>query len=313
MADKDYNEFLQWLATFASPKSTANPIFRTADWMTGLDTDTDKPFREQYFNPSEDRLPRTTDRPTGAEGKGGVWRRSGINYPDVPITESLHSTFPGSNRQEQYVIHPDESFRNRTSALLGGREYKTVGSGVTSTAHGTSLMQGSPPNPNVPWLAHAKEGDPHYARGVEIPAASNTEAERGVPGWPNLDALTGLGQHTRSVGKDPKTGEPYLSVYDVWDFEDYGKNRPGMGPTEWLAANIMPGLGEGFNIYDRIPLEVLAGPPDFSKDEIARYRFKHHPDRGDESVYRAGTRPPQFDRKRTKEEREGFRRRKLKN
>jgi hypothetical protein len=298
MADKDYiTKILQWLAEHVPLTSTGSPVTKAL-----FGGDPDKPFREQYFNPSEDRLPRTADRPTGAKGRPGVWRRSGIDYPDVTITESLFPTTPGAARQEFTVAHPDEAQRKGLSGAMGYHSY-----GVPVAAHGESVNQGSPPNPNIPW------SDSHRYRGVEIPAASRTEAERAAPGWPNLDALSGLGQHTRSIGKDPKTGEPYLSVFDVWDFEDYGKNRPGSGPTESLIEAIMPRLGEGFNVYDRMPLEELAGPPDPSKDEIARYRFKHHPDRGDESVYRAGTHPPQFDRTRTEEERERFRRRKLKN
>jgi hypothetical protein len=262
----------------------------------------DAPFRKQYFTPEEDLLPRTSDRPTGSEGIDGVWRRSNIDYPDLPITESIQ--------------HRGSWLGNRNA--LPTRK---------PSAHGG--INPKPLNPYVPWEAHENPGDPHYGRAIEIPGDSDDVDElRGWgimkhgtvsvdgplvtnefgTGWVPLLDLGGLGVSTRTVGKDPETGEPYLSVFDKWDFGNYDKNRPPLSPFAMDVEGIMSALpGEPYNIYDRMPLEQLAGP--LEEGDIARYRFKHHPDRGDKSVYEAGIRPPHFDRTRSEEERQRFRNR----
>jgi hypothetical protein len=282
-----WTQVLEWLAEHV-PQSTGNPIFSLAGLIEGKDTDYDRPYREQYFFPEEDILPRTSERPTGAEGTEGMWRRSAVNYPDVTITESIVPGPRGSGRPAIEYVNPGHPLQRDFSevpwrekplhaltrgfqlALLPWHEgTRDALMRRLTSAHGSGRSQ-EPPNPYIPWKAHEKPGDPHYGRAVEIP--SGNEIGR------DLADLFGLGQHTRSIGRDPTTGEPYLSVYDVWDFENYAQNRPSFGPS--LVENIMSKVpGEAFNIYDRIPLEELPGPPDPSRDEIARYRFKDHPSR----------------------------------
>lgn len=72
--------------------------------------------------------------------------------------------------------------------------------------------------------------------------------------WPHVDGtvehgrpnIPGLGHFTTSIGKDARG--PYLSVYDVWDFDSQGKIvEAGMGM-----------LGKPYAIYERFDLEPTA-------------------------------------------------------
>jgi len=70
----------------------------------------------------------------------------------------------------------------------------------------------------------------------------------------NIPLLTnsmGLGEGTVSIGKDPKTNQPYMSIFDSWDFDE-----PGSG-FEWTSQ--LRKSGVPFNIYDRIPLKMDNG------------------------------------------------------
>ena len=58
--------------------------------------------------------------------------------------------------------------------------------------------------------------------------------------------VPGLGHMTASVGKG-HTGEPYLSVYDKWDFG----SSPVIQP---LVGALMERAGSGFHVYERYPL-----------------------------------------------------------
>jgi len=70
---------------------------------------------------------------------------------------------------------------------------------------------------------------------------------KGLMGNHFLDIGTrlGLGTATRSLGLD-ETGNPYLSVYDAWDFED-------------PADKYLTKGGTPFNVYDRFPINMKNG------------------------------------------------------
>lgn len=57
--------------------------------------------------------------------------------------------------------------------------------------------------------------------------------------------VPGLGHYKASVGKG-KSGRPYLSVYDKWDFDS-----PVITP---LIQQLMNRAGQGFHTYERYPL-----------------------------------------------------------
>ena len=63
---------------------------------------------------------------------------------------------------------------------------------------------------------------------------------------PQFKAIPGLGHYTGSIGKNA-SGDPFLSIYDKWDFES-----PVIGP---LVERLMGKVGQGFHIYDRYPLQ----------------------------------------------------------
>ena len=58
--------------------------------------------------------------------------------------------------------------------------------------------------------------------------------------------VPGLGHFTASVGKN-ESGNPYLSVYDKWDF-----NSPVVDP---LIKAMLERTGAGFHVYERYPLQ----------------------------------------------------------
>ena len=62
---------------------------------------------------------------------------------------------------------------------------------------------------------------------------------------PQAPPVPGLGHYTASVAKGT-SGQPFLSVYDKWDFES-----PVISP---LMKSIMDKVGKGFHLYERYPL-----------------------------------------------------------
>ena len=64
--------------------------------------------------------------------------------------------------------------------------------------------------------------------------------------FPNSKAWPGLGHFKASISKG-KTGNPFLSVYDKWDFDS-----PVISP---LMKSLMERAGKGYHVYERYPLE----------------------------------------------------------
>lgn len=68
----------------------------------------------------------------------------------------------------------------------------------------------------------------------------------------NLDQ--GLGRSTYSAALD-EAGNPYMSVFDSWDFDEPGATGKGQGTFDSIARAIMKKLGKPYNVYERLPLE----------------------------------------------------------
>jgi hypothetical protein len=77
----------------------------------------------------------------------------------------------------------------------------------------------------------------------------NTSEGEGAAG---LDQ--GLGHSTYSAALD-ETGNPYVSVFDSWDFDQQGNSGQGTGVIDSLSRAIMKKLGKPYNVYERFPLE----------------------------------------------------------
>jgi hypothetical protein len=63
-----------------------------------------------------------------------------------------------------------------------------------------------------------------------------------------LRKILGLGHATMSLGYDKERKQPYMSVFDSWDF----KGSPAVTGPNRLGFDIINALGKPFNIYDRV-------------------------------------------------------------
>ena len=78
-----------------------------------------------------------------------------------------------------------------------------------------------------------------------------------ILGFPNYRAQPGLGHFKSSISKS-QSGEPFLSVYDKWDFES-----PVVHP---LVQKMLDKVGKGFHVYERYPLRKGPSGYEVAKD-----------------------------------------------
>lgn len=65
----------------------------------------------------------------------------------------------------------------------------------------------------------------------------------------------GLGRSTLSAATDEK-GNPYLSVFDSWDFDEKGSTQQ---PLDALYRAVLKRLGKPYNVYERLPVRPVNG------------------------------------------------------
>lgn len=64
----------------------------------------------------------------------------------------------------------------------------------------------------------------------------------------------GLGRSTISAALD-ENGEPYLSVFDSWDFDEKGSTQQ---PLDSLYRAVLQRLGKPYNVYERLPIRPIS-------------------------------------------------------
>lgn len=89
---------------------------------------------------------------------------------------------------------------------------------------------------------------------LEPPTTSELRNKLGMLEW-------GMGHNTKSIGVD-NNGQPYLSIYDLWDFDS-----PVLGN---LAQALLKRTGQPYAIYDRYPIERSWEEP----NKTVHYKFK---------------------------------------
>lgn len=118
-------------------------------------------------------------------------------------------------------------------------------------------LRGSGTKEDLPWFSPAANPyDPSSDVGLmrvrrSLPRAEEIDAlQQGAAITMPNRPIPGLGRYRASVGKG-SSGNPYLSVYDKWDFES-----PVVSP---LMQSLMDRVGKGFHVYERYPLTKDAG------------------------------------------------------
>ena len=113
-------------------------------------------------------------------------------------------------------------------------------------------------NDNLPWFRPSQypfpEGPLQNSNGMYSTPIDTSRVDNLKPGqildFENAKAWPGLGHFKASISKS-EAGNPFLSVYDKWDFDS-----PVISP---LMERLMNKAGKGFHVYERYPLQKTSG------------------------------------------------------